>query len=178
MMKLFHTLLFMSLMLCSLGVMAQTVKTDYDRAYDFTKLKTFAFKPQTRDPREALAANPIVDDRIKRDLESQLTTNGFQEESADKPDFLIAYYGIAKERARLQDLSTYGPFGGRRSLDIRPEFYVEGTLIVDFIDQATNKLIWRGYATGTVDPKKSEKDIAKATEKLVKQFMKDAGRKK
>jgi hypothetical protein len=177
-MKLFRTLLVAALMLGSIDVLAQTVKTDYDRAYDFTKLKTFAFKPQTRDPREALAANPLVDERIKRDLESQLAANGFQEESSGQPDFLIAYYGIAKERVQLRDLSSYGPFGGRRNLDIRPEFYIEGTLIVDFIDQATNKLVWRGYATGTVDPKKSEKQIAKATEKLIKQFVKDTKSKK
>jgi hypothetical protein len=153
--------------------MAQTVKTDFDRGYDFTQLRSFAFIEQPRKPNDALTANPFVDDRIKRDLESQLIANGFQKDTSGNPDFLIAYYATARERTRLQDNSQYGVLGRVRRLDVREESYIEGVLIVDFVDRSTNKLVWRGYATTTVDPKKSEKHILTAAERMINQFVKD-----
>jgi uncharacterized protein YfaA (DUF2138 family) len=158
---------------CAAAASAQTVKADFDRQYNFSKLKSFAFLEQRRSSNDVLAANPLVDERIKRNLENQLIANGFQKDSSGNPDFVIAYYATAKERTKLVDNSMYGVFGRVRRLDIKPEAYIEGTLVVDFVDRPANKLIWRGYAGGSVEPKKSEKHILTATQKLVKEFVKD-----
>ena len=65
-------------------------------------------------------------------------------------------------------------FGSR---DIRVNQYSEGTLMVDFIDVKTNRVIWRGRASGTLELKNVDKKINKSAEKLVKQFVKDTTKK-
>jgi hypothetical protein len=48
--------------------------------------------------------------------------------------------------------------------------------MLDFLDPGSNQLIWCGLATDTIDPAKPEKLINKGIEKIVKQFVKDAGK--
>ena len=52
--------------------------------------------------------------------------------------------------------------------------YEEGTLILDFMDAKTNKLIWRGAAKAEIDrvntPGKKDKLIAEAVQKILKSF--------
>ena len=52
-------------------------------------------------------------------------------------------------------------------------------MIVDFIDPQSSQLIWRGIATDTLHtgPKKSEEQINKGADELVKHFLKDTRRK-
>lgn len=165
--------IFAVLAFAAVSASAQSIRTDYDRSYNFSKLKTFAFREQRREANSPLVANPLVDERIRRDIETQLSASGYQKDTTGRPDFVIAYYVSAAERTRLKDNSMYGAFGRLRRLDIQQESFVQGTLIVDFVDHSTNKLVWRGYASGNADPKKSEKHLFEAIEKLVKEFIKD-----
>lgn len=154
---------------------AQTVQTDYDRSFNFSALKTFNFAAQRREPRDPLAGDSLNSGRIQSAIESQLTAGGFAKQAAERPDFVVAYYVAAKDKLNVQDYSIGpGRWFGRR--DIRVDQYTEGTLIVDFIDADTRQLIWRGRASGAVEMKKLDEKIAKAVEKLVKQFFKDTQR--
>lgn len=157
---------------CAAAGMAQTVKADFDRDYDFSKLGSFAFVEQHRKSNDVLAANPLVDDRIRKDLEDQLIANGFRKDSTGNPDFLITYHATARVGSRFQDNSMYGVLGRVRHIDVKEESYIQGILIVDFVERSAKKLVWRGYATTTFDPKKSEKQILTATQKLIKEFVK------
>jgi len=49
----------------------------------------------------------------------------------------------------------------------------EGTLIVIFADATTRQEVWRGYASGTINPKDLDKDVNKAVTKLVQKFKKN-----
>ena len=154
---------------------AQAVQSDFDRSFQFSNLKTFSFAVQKRGPADPLAADSLNDGRIKSGLESQLRINGFRSD-VETPDFVIAYYVTTKNKLSVQDYG-YGPprwFGGR---DIRVNQYSEGTLMVDFVDTRTNQVVWRGRAVGTLDMKGVDKKVSKSTEKLVKQFVKDATKK-
>ena len=170
----------MSMLVMLLGLMgvsaaAQSVQTDYDRSFRFSDLKTFSFAKQRRVATDPLANDSLNDGRIRKDLESQLTANGFRMET-EKADFVIAYYVTTKNKLNVQDFG-YGPprwFGGR---DIRVNQYSEGTLMVDFIDAKSNQVIWRGRATGTLEMKGVDKKISKSVEKLIKQFLKDTQKK-
>jgi hypothetical protein len=155
---------------------AQSVQTDFDKSYDFSKLKTFNFAIQKRTPNDPLAQDSLNDGRIRNAIESKLTANGFKIENAEKPDFAVAYYVTTKNKFDVRDYG-YGPprwFGSR---DIRVDQYTEGTLTVDIIDVATKQLVWRGRASGTIELKNIDKKINKAVEKLVKQFVKDKNKK-
>ena len=150
---------------------AQSVQSDFDRAFRFSNLKTFSFAVQNRAATDPLAADTLNDGRIRTGLETQLRANGFRMET-ETPDFVIAYYVTSKNKLNVQDYS-YGPPRLWGSRDIRVNQYAEGTLMVDFIDVRTNQVVWRGRATGALELKGVDKKITKSTEKLVKQFMKD-----
>jgi hypothetical protein len=150
---------------------AQSVQSDFDRAFRFSNLKTFSFAVQKRAATDPLANDTLNDGRIRTGLETQLRANGFRMET-ETPDFAIAYYVTSKNKLNVQDYS-YGPPRLWGSRDIRVNQYAEGTLMVDFIDVRTNQVVWRGRATGALELKGVDKKITKSTEKLVKQFMKD-----
>lgn len=148
---------------------AQTVQSDFDRSFDFTKLKSFDFAAQTRRRSDPLAQDQLNNSRIKSALESKLTAGGYRVDKAG-PDFAVAYYVTTKDALSVQDYSAPRWFGRR---DIRVDQYTEGTLTVDLIDLSTNQLVWRGRASGAVELKNADKKINKSVEKLVGRLIKD-----
>lgn len=155
---------------------AQAVQTDFDRSFDFARLRTFDFAIQRRPLGDPLAQDPLNDGRIRAALESRLAAGGYAKAEGSRADFAIAYYVTTRNAFNVQDYG-YGPprWFGRR--DIRVDQYQEGTLMVDIIDLNTRQLVWRGRATGTVELKGIEKKVNKSVEKLVNQFLKDIRKK-
>jgi hypothetical protein len=52
--------------------------------------------------------------------------------------------------------------------------YEAGTLLLEFMDARSGKLVWRGVAKGSVDPKSSperrDENVKEAVRKLLKKF--------
>ena len=156
------------LVLCAGGALAQTVQSDYDHNFNLARFKTFAFYQQDRKPGDPLAASPINDRRIHDALNTQLAANGFS--ASDQPDFRIAYFVTTKQALDIQD-NRFGLLQRRGSINV--EQVTEGTLIVILADAASGQEVWRGYATGTINPKDLDKDVNKAVVKLVQKFKKN-----
>jgi len=169
-MKVFRNLFSCSLLLlcCGVAAMAQSVQTDYDRSFTLGKLRTYAFINEERGPRDPLAGSPINDRRIHDALNSQLQTNGYSESA--KPDFQIGYFVSTKTGLDIRD-NRYGWLQRRGTIDV--DQVTEGTLVVVFIDAATQQEVWRGYATGTINPKNLNEDVTRAVTKLVQKFKKN-----
>ena len=166
------------LLLFSLSVVsttwAQDIQTDYDRSFDLSSIKTFNFLQFDRGRNDPLASNPIVERRIRDYLTTALEAAGMQLSST--PDIVIAYYGQLDEQSSWY-VSGYGYGAGWRwgggTGYIDQQTYTVGTVVVDFVSTQTKDAVWRATASRTVDPKKSDKNIRKGTEKLVKRFQKD-----
>jgi predicted DNA-binding transcriptional regulator len=169
-MKNFRNLIVSSafLLLCAAGAMAQTVQTDYDHNFNLARFKTFGFYQQERRPGDPLAASPINDRRIHDALATQLTADGLS--ASDQPDFLIAYFVSTKQGLDIQD-NRFGLLQRRGSVNVSQ--VTEGTLIVIFADAGTRQEVWRGYASGTINPKDLDKDVNKAVTKLIEKFKKN-----
>ena len=172
-MRMVRVLSVLALFLCACAATAsaQTVQSDFDRSYDFSKLKTFDFAPQPFDG--PLAKDSLNNGSIRHALESKLMAAGYGMEEVERPDFVVVYYVTSRDKFSVQDYG-YGPprWWGRR--DVRVDQYTEGTLTVDLIDAKTRQLVWRGRASGTIELKGNDKKIDKAADKLVKQLLKDA----
>ncbi len=161
-----------------------STKSDYDKEYDFSKLKTFDFKMQHRVAKDPLGQNGLWERRIEQDLVADLQKQGFERSEHSTPDFLVAYYMGTKERVDTRYLGYGFPgrwgwrhrgwFGWPSGIDVWEIPYTESTLVVDVIDARTNQLVWRGYDTDNIDLNKSEKTIAKAVETLVERFTKES----
>lgn len=144
---------------------------DYNASYDFSKLHTYGWAdiPARSD------ADPFVVKRVAGAVEAQLMGKGYTL-AAGKPDFMVATYVGRRTRIQVTDFGyRYGPragWYGPGGLDVYE--YEEGSLVVDVVDYRTKDLVWRGTATGTVDPgaspEKKTKTINEAVAKIFKDF--------
>lgn len=156
------------LMLCAAGALAQTTQTDYDRAANLSRFKSFGFAAQLRAPGDPLATNPINDRRIHDALQNELNTNGFV--LSTEPDFWIAYAVTTRKGLNIQD-NRYGLF--QRLGNVNVNEVTEGTLIVVFTNSASGQEVWRGYVSGEINPKNLDKDVTRAIAKLIQKFKKN-----
>jgi hypothetical protein len=154
---------------------AQQVKTDYDRAANFSQYKTYSWeKVQT--------ADPLWVDRIKAAVNAALAAKGWtQVESGG--DISI----IAMETNRdHQTLNTYYDdfgggwrwrgFGGFGESTTTFDTYTVGTLVVDLFDAKTKTLVWRGVSSGMLSDKsdKNIKNLNRGVQKMFQHFPPDA----
>jgi len=154
--------------------LAQSVKSDYDKATDFAKYKTFSFKKGTDAP------TPFAQERIQAAITSQLQERGIA--PAETPDLYVYTHTRLSTEQRV-DVTSYGYGGypgwggwggGFGSSSVMVTDVPMGTVMVDLVDAKTDKLVWRGLASDTLSsnptPEKSEKRINKAMAKLFNKF--------
>ncbi len=143
------SVLFLTLcaVVLALSCSSINVSHDYDPQANFNNLKTFSWLsfPKKAD------VNQLVVRRIRDAVTAELEAKGLRISS--NPDFLIAMHGATKEKLDIQDWGYSTPraaYWGQR--DISVQQYTEGTLILDFVDAKSKQMIWRGVASGAVDP--------------------------
>jgi hypothetical protein len=163
------------MMFSSIAAMAQSVQTDYDRSFNLASLRSYDFYAQKRRSGDPLAESPLNDRRIHDALDSQLKANGFSNKTSEQPDFLIAYYVSTRKGLDIQD-NRFGLLQRMGSINVNQ--VTEGTIVVTFIDSSTRQEVWRGYVSGTINPKHLDKDVNKGISKLVQRFLKDRAVKK
>ena len=174
------------------AVFAMSVKSDYQKNFDFSQLRTFTFKTD-RASSDPLSTNTLEAGRIQNALAAQLQANGFNQ-SSQNPDFIVAFYSRTKQVTQVQSSGGFGPgFGWGRGFgwgygipyrarwrwgygpDIWTTNYTQGCVMADIIDARTNELVWRGKVTDTVNGiGQSEKQSNQAAKDLVSKFLKDA----
>ena len=93
----------------------------------------------TGDPR--LDNNPFFEKRLQTDVAQRLGERGFQQ--AGEPDLLVYYHVSVGERI---DGFGYCDAGG-----CEPFVYDFGTIVLDLVDRRVNRLVWRGWASGSMD---------------------------
>jgi hypothetical protein len=168
-----------------------STKSDYEKNFDFSQLRTFAFKTD-RASNDPLSTNTLEAGRIQNALAAQLEANGFSQ-APQNPDFIVAFYSRSKQKTQVES-SGFGPgFGFGRGFgwgygvpfrerwrygfgpDIWTTNYPQGCVMADVIDAKTNEVVWRGVVTDTIGGiDQSEKQTDQAARDLVKKFMQDA----
>jgi hypothetical protein len=174
--------LALMVVLFAMPAAAQKVYVDYDRDAIGRDYKTFAWQDTGPTMQEYA---PLMHTRIKNGIEHYLTSRGFVE-VADNPDLYVTYHTSSQEEFQFS-VTGYGygygagwgwdPYwggpsasGGAASTTIST--YDKGTLVIDIWDTKTKQIVWRGSAVAAIpeDPKKAEKLINKALEKMIRQF--------
>ena len=140
------------------------VSVQFDRANDFSRYRTFAWKDGTAARRPAIQAGILS--AVQRELEA-----AGMRKIDEAPDVYVLTHALVDEHT-LEDLSdaTYWKFWtGIGRIDL--EAIKVGTLVVDLLDPATGKIVWRGLATGAVDAK--VKKITRKIDRLVGKLFRD-----
>jgi hypothetical protein len=152
--------------------LAQSVTYDYDRAANFSSYKTYAWS----------RGNELTDElnhaRVVRAVESRLVATGLTRvEPSANPDVLVAYHASFEKNLEISGSTHgWGPFGlgGDRLGSARVQAVLVGTLVVDIADARTGAIVWRTLASSDIratdKPESRDKKIAKATEKMFKNY--------
>ncbi len=174
------------IMIAAVSASAMEVHVDYDRSGRFSWYKTFAWAQSEETSLEG--HNDLMHSRIKNAIEYWLSQGRLTEVTED-PDLYVTYHAGTQEDIRVNAASFgygfpgswtwdpywFGPGGTGASVSTTSvSTYTAGTLVIDIWDAREKKLVWRGTAIDVFfdDPKKADKKINKAIEKMIKQWRK------
>ena len=152
--------------------LAQSVTYDYDSGVNFSRYKTYAWTRGTE------LTDELNHARVVRAIEAALAGKGLAKvEPSANPDVLVAYHASFEKNLEISGSAQgLGPFGlgGDRLGSARVQPVLVGTLVVDIADARTSAIVWRSLASSDIrpsdKPESREKKIAKATEKMFKNY--------
>jgi hypothetical protein len=154
-----------SLLLMSLLVScaSYTVKTDFDPEADFAAYRSFFVEENN----PLAQRNPLVYKRVKLAIKETLVEKGLSPADQSQADLLIAVHGSKQE---VLDVSTRRVGYNWQEIDVQQ--YTEGSLIIDFVDQHSGELVWRGMGSGVLsdDPGRDEDKVRKFIGDVLKDF--------
>lgn len=159
------------------------VSSDYDSNFDFAKLRAYQWLPgKATIPGRDERYSDLLDSRLRAAVDRELATKGYPK-AGTKPDFLVTYHLALEDKIDVRVINDYyggygyrGYYGAAGWSVPRTETYQYriGTLIVDVIDAASSKLVWRGTVEGEADvykdPKKREERLNEAVQKVLAKF--------
>ena len=152
------------------------VEHDYDKQVNFANFKTYDWMKVPEDS----GMDNLNLQRVKNAANAELKAKGLMLKS-DNPDFLIAEHlgnkgivqvsswGYGYGHHRVYWGGYWGMHGGVSTYN-----FEEGSLILDFVDSESKKMIWRGVAKARIDniktPEKRDKIINDAVHEILKKF--------
>lgn len=157
-------------------LLAQSVTRDWDKKYDFATVKTFAIKIGTS------WGNQLSENRVIADITEAITERGWKKvDNEATADVVVVIHGATQTKQTLNTFYSgmggygygyHGMGGGMATGTTTVSEYLVGTLVVDIFDTKTKNLLYRGTASDEInkDPKKNEKKLDKAAQKLFKDF--------
>ena len=121
---------------------------------------------------------------MKQAIRKDLGEHGYVEAAGGgQPDFYIAYYVGLHDRYDVEAMGYGVPAFRRRGwwgwpggYDVWSVPYTQSTLIIDVVDAHTNRLVWRGYDTDTLNSGNPEKTLDSAVDHIVSRLAHDTGK--
>lgn len=154
------------------------VSYDKSEDVDFSKYKTYQIYslevtniPEFEPKKTGL--NLLIEE-----INKQMAARGYEKVS-ENPE-LIINVGVSiteEEQTRETNINEAPRYIGQRnyhweSEEIVIRRYTEGTVTLDLVDKASNKMIWQAVAAGALEKKreKNQKKITKVVKKLFKKY--------
>jgi len=165
-------------------VLAQSVNFNFDKDADFTKYKTYKWEKHP----QSIDLDQLIMSQLATGFDAALAKKGLTKKETGDVDLIIVYQlAISKEKELNTFSSGYamgpgwgayggygGVYGGSTTSTTTVSTITTGTVNLDMYDTATKKLVWRGVASKTLDPgtkpENREKNIAKAADKMLKNY--------
>jgi hypothetical protein len=158
------------------GAQAQKIKVEYDKQLDFSKFKTYAIDPVDN------AAKPMLRLAIQAAVQDDLSKRGLTKVDAN-PDLYVQMYGaIDSDVTASYHDPIYGSGIPPINANINLWYGIPGTvttvvvhkgqMVVDIIDAASKKVVWRAIANQKLSDQRSKllDQVNTAVEKMFKQY--------
>ncbi|WP_372798933.1 DUF4136 domain-containing protein [Pontiella sp.] len=167
------------------GCSSVLVERDYDAAFNFQTLETYAWKhavqPETGVPR---IDNDLNDRRIRQAVDDTLRAKGFTlAENPAAADFHVEYFMEFRQRIESSGGSVslgIGSYSGGRagslgwSTGANVSDYEEAQLTIDILEPNADRTIWRGRglrrASSSADPAKLTSRTQEVVSRILKKF--------
>ncbi|MGI9592703.1 MAG: DUF4136 domain-containing protein [Myxococcota bacterium] len=171
------------LLACVAACAGVSVNQDYDPSADFASYRSFDWFPGSRElAGGGQLEDPFLERRIRTAVGRELAAKGYVRAGGARPDFYVNYHVSVQQKLTSSGMNvgygvgSYGSWGGvgigMRTNPVRQ--YEEGTLVIDFIDGASRKLVWRGTGSKALarspTPEQTTATIDTATREILKQF--------
>jgi hypothetical protein len=159
------------------------VSQDFEQGFDFSTLSAFAWDANENNQWGVTGSNELVDRRIRSAIENTLTSRQFSQVDSAQADFLVLYNVVVDQRVRSSNVSggvsigrstrgRHGSIGISTGSQIRT--YEQGTLLIDVIDVANDRLVWRGTSAQALpdlsDPQRLTDHINATVVAILEQF--------
>lgn len=164
------------------GCSTVTVETDYDQSAAFDHYSTYRLAPPPNGP----ALSPSGEAALRESLLEGLGALGIREIQDGMADLDVVWHVFTRDRLSVQQYvdwgytsggpwpdryGSYRMWGGAPMTYTDVNNYIEGTLILDFVDTGSTKLVFRGVGTGVVgSPRANAKNIREAVRKIIRDF--------
>jgi hypothetical protein len=164
------------------------VNVEFDKTYDFTKVRAFAWHPDGAGEVKMLelhGGNPEEirarwEPTVKDAVEQELAKRGLVPATTGAPDLFVHYYFLvgpgSESQYRGQFIGAVPPWGLPDFAMTTTSFklFEQGTLVLDLIDAPKRSIVWRGIAEAEVNrqrtPAERDKRIREAASDLLKKF--------
>jgi len=145
-------LMLFTVVLALAGCTTLRTASDYDKNVDLGGYKTYNFYDKGI---ARVKLNNLDKRRLMAAVESEMNAKGFTK--SDRPDLLVNLVVVAREKTDVYGPAYYGGWGwgyggwrggwgGWGSNYVNQ--YIEGTIIIDFLDPAKKILFWHGQGSG------------------------------
>lgn len=180
--KHFNTILLVLLTITIAACSGIQVSQDFEQDFDFSGMKTFTWQPNDNNE-WGLTSNELVDRRIRNAIVNTLTAKQFTLEDSARSDFLVSYNLVVDQRISSSNVSGGVSMGrstrGRHgsigiSTGSQISTYDQGTMIIDVVDVASDKMVWRGVSSQALpdlsDPQRLTDRVNETVAAILKQF--------
>lgn len=163
------------------GCSGPSVQYDYDASANYSGYKSFDWmaEPPAGAPQAGGFDNPIMNDRVRRAVDAELSAKGFRLEPSADPDFLVRYYP-RREPSRSSQVHLGVGFGmGPLGLGVAgpvgdPHREAMGAIVLEIQDYRSRKLVWKATAPGALrgsdTPQEADQDVTEAVRGMLKRF--------
>ncbi len=172
-MKMLRAALTGCLLVLPALAVAQDVKIDYDKAFNFSPVKTYSIKLGTT------WGNDLSQRRVLTEFDEAIAAKGWKKVAEDQADLQVILHGATQTKRNASTFYSgmgggYGGYryGGMGSAQTVVNEYRVGMLVVDMFEPKAKTLVFRGTAEDEIsdNPEKNAKRLEKAATKMFKDF--------
>jgi len=148
------------------------VQSDYDDAYDLSKIKTYRVIHYVK-----RGENRLLNQRITNAIKEVLNAKGYKD-VAKNEDLLFVYHYATKEQVDIRTdyhLMGFAHYDYEQSVGATTKSYeyTEDSIIIDVLDPQSEKLLFRAAGTLELEHKKTLEEKRAHVLKIIQKLLED-----